>query len=184
MVLPHQGFFSWLDRSSAQSCHDEVGLIDVPHHLLSLGTEFYEHHGRDSVVCDLISGNLECSLRFLSLYKVAPSRRLSTQKADATEATNALGEIVFVNPNEHRQAFLEQCPWRENEGWNPTFSLIQMCIGNISWAMPWRESEFNTKDEIYGPNETVQLAEQFGGWRLPTTNKKMPSRKIKIERSL
>ncbi len=29
--------------------------------------------------------------------------------------------------------------------------------------MPWRESELNTKDEIYGPNETVQLAEQFGG---------------------
>ena len=29
--------------------------------------------------------------------------------------------------------------------------------------MPWRESEVNTKDEIYGSNETVQLAEQFGG---------------------
>ena len=73
------------------------------------------------------------STRFLYLYNVAPSRRLSTQKADTTEATNALGEIVFVKPNEHRQAFLELCPWREN------------------------------KDEIYGPNETVLLAEQFGG---------------------
>ena len=49
------------------------------------------------------------STRYLYLYKVAPSRRLSTQKADTTEATNALGEIVFVEPNEHRQAFLELC---------------------------------------------------------------------------
>ena len=49
------------------------------------------------------------STRFLYLYNVAPSRRLSTQKADTTEATNALGEIVFVKPNEHRQAFLELC---------------------------------------------------------------------------
>ena len=49
------------------------------------------------------------STRFLYLYKVAPSRRLSTQKADTTEATNALGEIVFVKPNEHRQALLELC---------------------------------------------------------------------------
>lgn len=48
------------------------------------------------------------SPRFLYLYKVAPSRRLSTQKADTTEATNALGEIVFVEPNE-QQAFLELC---------------------------------------------------------------------------
>ena len=71
--------------------------------------------------------------RFLYLYKVAPSRRLSTQKADTTEATNALGEFVFVNPNEHRQAFLELCHGEK------------------------------AKDEIYGPNETVQLAEQFGG---------------------
>ena len=49
------------------------------------------------------------SPRFLYLYKVAPSRRLSTQKADTTEATNALREIVFVMPNEHRQAFLKLC---------------------------------------------------------------------------
>ena len=47
--------------------------------------------------------------RFLYLYKVALSRRLSTQKADTTEATNDLGEIFFVKPNEHRQAFLELC---------------------------------------------------------------------------
>ena len=110
MVLPHQGVFLSLDRSSAQSCHDAVGLIDEFHHLLSLGTEFYEHHGRElgcMRACQRQSG-ME-SPRFLYLYKVAPSRRLSTQKADTTETTNALGEIVFVNPNEHRQAFLEPC---------------------------------------------------------------------------
>ena len=48
------------------------------------------------------------STRFQYLYNVAPSRRLSTQKADTTEATNGLGEIVFVEPNE-QQAFLELC---------------------------------------------------------------------------
>ena len=39
-----------------------------------------------------------------------------------------------------------------------------MSIGKhfLSYALG-RESEVNTKDEIYGPNETVQLAEQFGG---------------------
>ena len=109
MVLPHQGVFLSLDRSSAQSCHDAVGLIDEFHHLLSLGTEFYEHHGRElgcMRACQRQSG-ME-SPRFLYLYKVAPSRRLSTQKADTTEATNGLGEIVFVEPNE-QQAFLELC---------------------------------------------------------------------------
>ena len=109
MVLPHQGVFLWLDRSRAQSCHDTVGLIDEFHHLLSLGTEFYEHHGRElgsMRACQRQSG-ME-SPRFLYLYKVAPSRRLSTQKADTTEATNGLGEIVFVEPNE-QQAFLELC---------------------------------------------------------------------------
>ena len=141
MVLPHQGVFLWLDRSSAQSCHDTVGLIDEFHHLLSLGTEFYEHHGRDSVVCDLISGNLECSLRFLSLYKVAPSRRLSTQKADTTEATNALGEIVFVKPNEHGKHFFSYVMAR-NEGWNPTFLLNQMSSKHfLSCAMARKRSQ-------------------------------------------
>ena len=134
MVLPHQGVFLWLYRSSAQSCHDEVGLIEL-HHLLALGNEVYAHHGRElgsMRACQRQSG-ME-SPRFLYLYKVAPSRRLSTQKADTTEATNGLGEIVlvepneqqaflelchgekrrlksnvFVNPNEHRQAFLEPC---------------------------------------------------------------------------
>ena len=143
MVLPHQGVFLWLDRSSAQSCHDAVGLIDEPHHLLALGTEFYEHHGRElgsMRACQRQSG-ME-SPRFQNLYKVAPSRRLSTQKADTTEATNALGEIVFVKPNEHRQAFLELCPWRENEGWNPTILLSQMSIGKhfLSYAMARNES--------------------------------------------
>ena len=143
MVLPHHGFFSWLDRLSKHLCHDEVGLIDEFHHLLSLGTEFYEHHGRElgsMRACQRQSG-MEYP-RFLYLYKVAPSRRLSTQKADTTEATNALGEIFFVKPNEQQaflelchgekrrlksnvfvkpteqQAFLELCSWRENEGWN------------------------------------------------------------------
>ena len=110
MVLPHQGVFLSLDRSSARSCHDAVGLIDEFHHLLSLGTEFYEHHGLElgsMRACQRQSG-ME-SPRHLYLYEVAPSRRLSTQKADTTETTNALGEIVFVKPNEHRQAFLELC---------------------------------------------------------------------------
>ena len=99
------------------------------------------------------------STRFLYLYNVAPSRRLSTQKADTTEATNALGEIVFVKPNEHRQAFLELCHGekrrlKSNVFVNPNEhrqAFLELC--------PWREN----KDEIYGPNETVQLAEQFGG---------------------
>ena len=143
MVLPHQGVFLWLDRSSAQSCHDIVGLIDEFHHLLSLGTEFYEHHGRElgnMRACQRQSG-ME-SPRYLYLYKVAPSRRLSTQKADTTEATNALGEIVFVNPNEHRQHFLSYAMAR-NEGWNPTFSLIQMSIGKhfLSYAMARKRSQ-------------------------------------------
>ena len=143
MVLPHQGVFSWLDRLSKHLCHDEVGLIDEFHHLLSLGTEFYEHHGRElgsMRACQRQSG-ME-SPRFLYLYKVAPSRRLSTQKADTTEATNALGEIVFVKPNEHRKHFLNYAMAR-NEGWNPTFSLIQMSIGKhfLSYAMARKRSQ-------------------------------------------
>ena len=127
MVLPHQGVFLSLDRSSAQSCHDAVGLIDEFHHLLSLGTEFYEHHGRElgcMRACQWQSG-ME-SPRFLYLYKVAPSRRLSTQKADTTEATNALGEIVFVKPNEHRQAFLELCHGEKAKSTRRMKSMVQM----------------------------------------------------------
>ena len=152
MVLPHQGVFLSLDRSSARSCHDAVGLIDEFHHLLSHGTEFYEHHGRElgcMRACQRQSG-MEYP-RFLYLYKVAPSRRLSTQKTDTTEATNALGEIffvkpneqqaflelchgekrrlksnVFVNPNEHRQAFLELCHGEKAKSTRRMKSMIQM----------------------------------------------------------
>lgn len=116
MVLPHQGVFLSLDRSSAQSCHDIVGLIDEFHHLLSLGTEFYEHHGQElgsMRACQRQSGM--GYPRFLYLYKVAPSRRLSTQKADTTEATNGLGEIVFVKPNSIGKHFLSYAMAR-NEG--------------------------------------------------------------------
>ena len=141
MVLPHQGVFLSLDRSSARSCHDAVGLIVEFHHLLSLGTEFYEHHGRElgsMRACQRQSG-ME-SPRFLYLYKVAPSRRLSTQKADTTEATNALGEIVFVKPNEHRQAFLELCHGEKRRLKSNVFAkpneqqaFLELC--------PWRENE-------------------------------------------
>ena len=91
------------------------------------------------------------SPRFLYLYKVAPSRRLSTQKADTTEATNGPGEIVFVepneqqaflelchgekrrlksnvfvNPNEHRQAFLELCHGKKAKSTRRMKSMVQM----------------------------------------------------------
>ena len=142
MVLPHQGVSLWLDRSSAQSCHDAVGLIDEFHYLLSLWTEFYEHHGRElgsMRACQRQSG-ME-STRFLYLYKVAPSRRLSTQKADTTEATNALGEILFVKPNEHGKHFFSYVMAR-NEGWNPTFLLNQMSSKHfLSCAMARKRSQ-------------------------------------------
>ena len=109
------------------ACHDEVCLIDELNHLLALGTEVYAHHGRElgsMRACQRQSG-ME-SPRFLYLYKVAPSRRLSTQKADTTEATNALGEVVFVNPNEHRQAFLELCHSEKAKSTRRMKSMVQM----------------------------------------------------------
>ena len=81
------------------------------------------------------------STRFLYLYKVAPSRRLSTQKADTTEATNALGEIVFVKPNEHGKHFFSYVMAR-NEGWNPMFLLNQMSSKHfLSCAMARKRSQ-------------------------------------------
>ena len=64
---------------------------------------------------------------------------------------------VFVKPNE-QHAFIELCHGEKRRLKSNVFvkpneqhAFIELC-----------HSE-KAKDEIYGPNETVQLAEQFGG---------------------
>ena len=183
MVLPHQGVFLWLDRSSAQSCHDAVGLIDEFHHLLSLGTEFYEHHGRElgsMRACQRQSGM--GYPRFLYLYKVARHESCPRRKRTPRKPQMPSGRSFLLSQMSSKH-FLSYAMAR-NEGWNPMFSLIQMSIGKhfLSYAMARKRSQhegWNLWSKWdFAASRTIR------GWRLPTTNKKMPSRKNKIERIL